>query len=205
LENISLYEAASWYNYQKSQCKKCSKDSKHEHCFELKKNLGYLQRRNNKCILKLPYFNLKDDNAKEKICYQKLLLFLPWRVETNLIGNYDSYSQALDNIDITKINKTVFEKFESQLSKAKELFETIQILKDQKNNKINDEVNDQYNEKSLGITDFHIKKINITQLINKINQLNSDQKAVYDKIMYQIENKNKENGLRLFCSGVGGK
>jgi hypothetical protein len=197
LENLSLYEVASLYDYKKSMC--------HSGCFVLREQLGYLHIRNSKKIIKLPFIDLKSDDAIEKIYFQKLLMFLPWRAESKLKGTYLTYKEAFEKLDLNSINNNILQIFEIHRKRAYEITESI--------NKINSaQVSDsdkkevkKFNEKGLGIADFNSNIVVKSVLENNISMLNIEQRQIFDTVISVIENKDVNiKPLRLFCSGVGG-
>ncbi len=194
-----MYEIASWFDYKKKFC--------HFDCYQLKNDFGYLHKRQRKKILKLPFVNYKDEQAEEKLYFQKLLLFLPWRDEETIKGNFATYKSAFESLleNTDKINLSILHNFNIQKQKTLDAIEAIRKIQVEKNEPLKDDSLPQkfYNEKSLGIIDFKIQNINEELLKNKINKLNCEQREIFEKIMYHIESK-QVKGLKIFCSGVGG-
>ncbi len=70
-------------------------------------------------------------------------------------------------------------------------------------------------EAMLGVNDLFIKPVDVQELENKMSQLNSEQKEVFDKVLDAIEHNQQKHtdtvtirtkkSLRLFTSGVAGK
>lgn len=187
------------YNYSKQKC--------HDGCPKINNGLGYFHIRNSKKIMKIPNINQKDKDAIQKLYFQKLLLFKPWRNEnTDLIGDHNSYQIAFENIDADSINADILEIFE--ISKSRMQSTLIEINKakiTQCKMNLDTETTD-LKEQSLGCADYNIGEIDSELLDNKIKSLNKDQRLVFDKINDRINRGNiiNEKEIRIFCSGVAG-
>ncbi len=66
----------------------------------------------------------------------------------------------------------------------------------------------------LGVNDININAVTTENLESSIQNLNTEQKQIYDEIINQIDHQNQHNlskckcenkPIRMFCSGVAGK
>jgi len=171
----------------------------------LKDDFGYLHKRTKKKIIKLPYINLKKENAMESVYFQKIFLFVPWRDESELIGSYSTYKDAYDNINSDDINMNILQTFEQHRKKTDDIINSINKIKYEQSLNTNKKEETIFNEKDLGITDFCVNIIDEKLLKQNVSLLNVEQKEIFDNVMKQIESNDSNNKkLRLFCSGVGG-
>ena len=92
LENKSLYEIASWYEYHPYSTKKRPSDKakRDGNVFDLKTGLGWFQKRAHAPkVIKTPWFSTKTKEAAENYYHGMLLLFKPWRNEHVLMQPFE--------------------------------------------------------------------------------------------------------------------
>ena len=88
LENMSLYEFASKYDFKSTPC---ILNDNHANCIKLEMSFGYMHYRNKIAVLKIPFIKPNCYMNQEKYFYQLLLLFKPWRNELNDIYNQSKH------------------------------------------------------------------------------------------------------------------
>lgn len=198
---MCLFELASWYEFKKIKC--------HDDCPMLKNGFGYLHKRNKKKILKIPNINYKDKDATEKLYFQKLMLFKPWKNEaTDIKEKHPSYSTAFDNFETSTMTSELIQIFEHNKSRMTNTLNEIKLAKtDLPKNDSDEIIETETFEPSLGCADYNITEIDGKSLDEKILALNSDQRILYDKVNNSINQTDMDNSnkTRIFCSGVAGK
>ena len=119
LEDMSLAEFAANYTYKRetthdvTQCENDMSEGSdtelqgdnevpQENSIILQKGLGYMRKRRKQAIIRWHNFNLEKEPEKHfRSC---IMLFMPWREEDKLYGNYISYTDRFHN-EIDKIKK----------------------------------------------------------------------------------------------------
>ncbi len=87
LNDLCLHTVQAMYDYKTKIC--------HVNCPKLNNNLGYLHKRAKAKVIKVPYIKPVDSESTERYCFQMLQLFKPWRCESELKGEFESYREAL--------------------------------------------------------------------------------------------------------------
>ena len=83
-------------------------DRAHKH-LKLKDGKGYVSKRKEPCIIRTHTFSKFKDT--EKYYHSKLMLYQPWRKESELKGDHDTYEAAFnENLNIVRTNIGIFEK-----------------------------------------------------------------------------------------------
>ena len=90
LEKLSLFALCSNYDYKVRCCQKCEKNFNINCCIKIKE-YGYFHKRQKIQLIKTPRYSLDNDKNKERYFHQILMLFKPWREESELLNNFDSY------------------------------------------------------------------------------------------------------------------
>lgn len=89
LENISLYEFATWYDVQSN--KPVRKGVEYYPLQDGK----FIKRRAKLCLVN--HYKFKLDSQPEEYYYALLLLFKPWRNTTELKGSTDTYTEMFQS------------------------------------------------------------------------------------------------------------
>ena len=84
---------------------------------KLQNGLGQMKKRKRKAVIWWHNFNIEKE--PEKHFRSRVMLFLPWRIEENLCGNYISYEDRyIDQIDQIKATKKMFVHQEDEINSA---------------------------------------------------------------------------------------
>ena len=182
----------------------------HEHCLTLKNNLGHLHLRSEPCLLNMPRYKTTNKLLEEKYLHQALMLFLPWRKEEELMDGFESYEASFntkknfDKLIVPSLSE--FKRKRERIEAAKEYSNVLQAAHDDRNNE-DEEVMINDNVTNIGIPQPY-------DSANSINNLNYEQKAVFDKVLKEIKHQdnhiaktcvcNETEPIRTFCSGVAG-
>lgn len=223
LENLSLYDLFSWYDFRSKQCN-------HNECTELviKNQFGFFHKRNKPRVIKTSTIKPADKDSIEKYFFQLLFLFKPWRDEIkDLKGNFHNYQEAFHHHNETNSIETSLmtefkdqkkridqaQKFSTELLKKAKL----DLQASQENQNESQQLPDnQYFKKllDLGVNDcINESDINPADLEESIKKLNIEQKTIYDEIIQIIDHQNlhvnkqchcAQKPIRMFCSGVAG-
>ena len=119
LEDMSLAEFAANYTYKRetthdvTQCENDMSEGSdtelqgdnevpQENSIILQKGLGYMRKRRKQAIIR--WHNFNPEKEPEKHFRSRIMLFMPWREEDKLYGNYISYTDRFHN-EIDKIKK----------------------------------------------------------------------------------------------------
>ena len=112
LEDMSLAEFAALYTYKRectndvAQCEdymsggsdaelQSDNDLPHDNVITLQNGLGSMRKRKKKAVIRWHNFNLEKE--PEKHFRSRIMLFLPWRDEDKLCGNFKSYSDRYND------------------------------------------------------------------------------------------------------------
>lgn len=219
IEDCCLFEYESKYDYV---TKVCAKD--HSQCFKLQSNLGFIHRRADLKVLKLPHIKCIDEKSIEKYFHQLLMLFKPWRDEEELLGNKKTFFAAYLDAEKDKTLDTVQVQSHTERTKiinlAKEKVNQIQIEFNADQLIADNEIPPKLPEPSLeeadlGAFDLNVHKVDLELLNSNIESLNKDQRNVFDRVirhttLQEAQKNTKCNSskplspLRIFCSGVAG-
>jgi hypothetical protein len=190
LKDKCLFEIASDYDFKKEKCKT---SLFHENCVALNNNFGYLHKRSDFYLIKTPRYNPARESSRENFFHMLLILFKPWREETELISGFDTYAQAFHEFSEKNSKNELLLKFQSRQKKSAEIIdnsfninkkidEEIQKEDDEEIQKENDELNPLNLNDNLKSFDFEFPTYqkNETLLQEKIQKLNKHQKEVFD-------------------------
>ena len=228
LENFSLFNFVTNYEIKKEACN----PAKHQECYTLYNNFGYIHKRSVPRVLRIYDIKLNSVENIEKYYFQQLFLFKPWRQEEELIlhsNNYrDAFNRTLFNSNEHKSNFDIinFKKFDAE-SKLHELarqkvIEIQQIIDNEIKSECHegDLIKDQtqpLKEPRLGVLDYIDTIIDANVLDAQIKSLNFNQQRIFNKVISHIASYKKPKNckllsstfdsnkpLRLFVSGVAG-
>ncbi len=219
LEHLNLYDLDTWYDYKTQICN-------HAECsnFIIKNDLGFFHKRTKPKVIKTAKIKLINEKAIEKYYFQLLFLFKPWRNEVkDLKANFNSYQDAfhsynnnnnLNNNDSLSRFTSRMKEIEAAQLQSEKLKEKLHLAKRDSNE--SDKSQSAYFKKllDLGVNDININAVTTENLESSIQNLNTEQKQIYDEIINQIDHQNQHNlskckcenkPIRMFCSGVAGK
>ena len=141
LEDMSLAEFAANYTYKQetnndvAQCEdvisggsdaelQCNEDLLSENTITLKNGLGPMRKRKKKATIRWLNFNLEKE--PEKHFRLPIMLFLPWREEDKLHGNFKSYTDRYhEEIDKIKTVEDLFIHHEEEINDAFKQLQTV--------------------------------------------------------------------------------
>lgn len=213
LENMSLYEFASKYDFKSIPC---ILNDNNANCIKLENSFGYMHFRNKIAVLKIPFIKPNCYMNQEKYFYQLLLLFKPWRNELNDIYNQSKHL----NFKCMFLNE-----FENQLYNNLFLNEFIEC-RNRVNNAIKvanelaknttDDIRELEEDESSRnyINDLQLNRIIYKEcdILDNISKLNNDQRFIFNQIINIVKNQieYKSNGnfnqsIYKFVTGEGGK
>ena len=91
---------------------------------KLQNGLGKMRKRKRKAVIQ--WYNFNIEKEPEKHYRSRIMLFLPWRAEEKLQGNYKSYEDRYnDEIDRIKATEKMFIHHEDEINRA---FEHLQAV-----------------------------------------------------------------------------
>ena len=134
LENISLAQFAANYTYSQRRDNNTGSEEEseielleaenetHSSTITLKTGLGKMRKRKRQAVIRWHNFNI--ENESEKHYRSRLMLFLPWREEGELQGNYISYEDRY-NDELERI-KPIEELFTHQEDEINDAFQNLQ-------------------------------------------------------------------------------
>ena len=141
LEDMSLAEFAALYTYKQectndvAQCEdymsggsdaelQSDNDLPHDNVIALQNGLGSMRKRKKKAVIRWHNFNLEKE--PEKHFRSRIMLFLPWRDEDKLRGNFKSYSDRYnDEVDKIKKIEDLFIHHEEEINDAFKQLQTV--------------------------------------------------------------------------------
>ena len=141
LEDMSLAEFAALYTYKRectndvAQCEdymsggsdaelQSDNDLPYDNVITLQNGLGSMRKRKKKAVIRWHNFNLEKE--PEKHFRSHIMLFLPWRDEDKLRGNFKSYSDRYnDEVDKIKKIEDLFIHHEEEINDAFEQLQTV--------------------------------------------------------------------------------
>ncbi len=201
LSNFSLYKIASWFEYKNSKC--------HDTCYAINNCNGYLHKRGSQKVIKLPYIKPVCSKSLEKYCFQMMLCFVPFRNENELINGFTTYQEALEHaITNNLIQSDDFNAFSARKKKMLDALAKIKELESEpkKDEAIDHEIN--LNILDLGAAEYVNETVDQAELNDKINNLNTDQKKIFEYISTLLDKQDNKvehaKMARIFCSGVAG-
>ena len=102
----------------------CDDDFSEQSIINLQNGLGCMRRRKKKAIIRWHNFNIEKEPGKHfRSC---IMLFMPWREENKLHGNYKSHTDRYhDEIDKIKKVEDLFIHHEQEINDAFEQLQTV--------------------------------------------------------------------------------
>ena len=205
LENLSLFEFASWYDVQNNEPK-----LKHVEYYKINEN-KFLKKRQKKMLVN--HYQFKMNTQPENYFYALLLLFQPWRDTDELKAGFNTYAEAFLNKQ-NDLPEAV--EYHKKLCGQEFKLEEMKKLIEEENLKFGDDNDDNVIDEVLGCVPQEVENaMNDFQGINEaqnadgikdaqnlINSMNCDQQRIVDKVMKAVKNENEI--CRLFCSGEAG-
>lgn len=162
---------------------------------------GFIKERSRSYLIKHPKYNANLEPEKYFHCL--LMLFKPWRIESELLGNNNTYIESFkscrDSIDAAL---DYHERLE-YLRKSKD--DMNELLKNFTMKMTPNSENDEFQQAKIqdAMSELEMGTINLEQTNDLINNLNSDQKKIFNFIKKELQLEN-EKCMRHFVSGVGG-
>ena len=141
LEDMSLAEFAANYTYKRetthdvTQCENDMSDGSdtelqgdnevpQENSITLQNSLGYMRKRRKQAIIR--WHNFNPEKEPEKHFRSRIMLFMPWREEDKLYGNYKSYTDRYHNeMDKIKETEDLFIHHEEEINDAFQQLQTV--------------------------------------------------------------------------------
>ncbi|XP_073975183.1 uncharacterized protein [Rhodnius prolixus] len=202
LENLNLYDFCRYYDYSRDQLEA-------ENRIKLKNNV-ILRKRGKPYVIQHPmYKTLNTEQDRNKYYHSLLLLFKPWRNESDILKGFRTYQEAFEHYSAElKEAMTYHDKLIMIEEGIKELQTKIAEFKEE--NFINLEEDNIIRE----VQDADVAMLEVCAAMytsiddrdNKFN-LNEDQSRIFNKITQTLidQSNNKCNSqIKLFISGVGG-
>ena len=133
-ENMCLAQFAATYTYSRanencigedenefahkldSDIPEDSHDTTHTNVIKLQNGLGQMRKRKRKAVIRWHNFNIEKE--PEKHFRSRIMLFLPWRIEDKLRGNYISYEDRYIEINQIKAVEKMFIHQEDDINSA---------------------------------------------------------------------------------------
>ncbi len=148
---MNLHNFVAFYDYKKHSC---PNNADHINCLKLKNDYGYLHKRLEPKLIKVPHYKLLEKKYREKYFHQILMLFKPWFKEDDLLNNQDNYEAAFKfEIDIKTIDTNLVCQFENQKQKIEDAIEYThrlqQLVSSSENDSNEDDLNETINEPYL--------------------------------------------------------
>ncbi|XP_073991833.1 uncharacterized protein [Rhodnius prolixus] len=202
LENLNLYDFCRYYDLSRDQLEAVNR-------IKLKNNV-ILRKRGKPYVIQHPmYKTLNTEQDRNKYYHSLLLLFKPWRNESDILRGFRTYQEAFDHYSAElKQAMTYHDKLIMIEEGIKELQSKIAEFKEE--NFINLEEDNIIRE----VQDADVAMLEVCAAMytsiddrdNKFN-LNEDQSRIFNKITQTLidQSNNKCNSqIKLFVSGVGG-
>lgn len=193
LEHLSLFDYARNYDIVKQTPKN---DQVKYYAYP---GYGFIKERFRSNLIKHPKYNANLEPEKYFHCL--LMLFKPWRIESELLGNNNTYIESFkscrDSIDAAL---DYHERLEYLRKSKDDMNEPLKNLTMKMTpNGENDEL--QQAEIQDAMSELEMGTINLKQTNDLINNLNSDQKKIFNFIKKELQLEN-EKCMRHFVSGV---
>jgi hypothetical protein len=185
--------------------------------FKLLNSQVTIYKRKNPAIIKIPHISISDNESE--YYYSLLVLYVPFRIEANILLGYDSvenayihnFSDACNNQYVKDIDKI------EQLTRAIEL---IQLLREtsQKLNEVTEnilDINDFERADDEFVEDYEeidndeiiLPVYNHSQLNksikDRVHLLNEKQKNIFEKVKYKLTHKDQKQFIQII-HGSGG-
>ena len=202
LEALSLHEFAKNYDI-------IDKEPIYKNEYYKMQNGNKFARKRKKNPYLINFWKYNPISEPENYYYSLLLLFKPWRDETNLKGDSESYTEAFNVFKSELPEAQLYhEKYLEQLKalgKFQEKLDEALEADTQSQEKMSDHIPEECVplevENAMKDLNDYANKIDENDLTQNINLLNEDQKRVFNKVTDALQNKQK---LRMFVSGSGG-
>jgi len=212
LETTCLYDFIRNHDYE-TRCD----DPEGKGRYVLQSDKGYLRVRIKPYLITHKMYDPKKDHERQNYYRSILFLFRPWRAESELLGDYSSYEEAYcEQVDVLEKMHAYHEKL-TKLTEAKEALQKqldAETPQPTQANSDNFDPEDQFVqgvELQTGVNAAMDELYNAMMdnpeksLVEMIEQLNDDQKRVFEKVRLSLGNKEPNAApLRMFISGVGG-
>ena len=157
----------------------CNEDLLLENTITLKNGLGSMRKRKKKAIIRWHNFNLEKE--PEKHFRSRIMLFLPWREEDKLHGNFKSYTDRYhEEIDKIKTVEDLFIHHEEEINDAFEQLQTVGPPQDAWDNLAPRTEESQHAAQEEGITDERPMAEDIQTHIDQI--VNEQQQSKHDSL-----------------------
>jgi hypothetical protein len=75
----------------------------------LRNDIGYLVKRTKPYIIRIRFHNFKTEAGRENYFHDLLMMFLIWRNEVEILGNFNSYREAFTHHQEDLIEMAQFE------------------------------------------------------------------------------------------------
>jgi DNA replication protein DnaC len=212
LESMCLADFGTWYDYKKS---------KPIHGIELKNGMGFMSKRKKQYVVRLH----PEKKNTEEFFRSQLILFWPYRNESELMGTFDSYCEHYNHvIDIIETNSEHYNMFQEEIEEALIEFEKAKPVGDgdkdfgnEDNNEAEKEEEEEEKEKVSELTKkFRAEakkqgKMTTSEYILKVRRSNKKQKELVmwcrNHVKKQIIDMKKgktPDGFRIVLTGPGG-
>lgn len=195
LEHLSLFDYARNYDIVKQTPKN---DQVKYYVYP---GYGFIKERSRSYLIKHPKYNANLEPEKYFHCL--LMLFKPWRIDSELLGNNSTYIESFkscrDSIDAALDYHERLEYLRKSKDDMNELLKNLTMKMTPSNE--NDEL--QQAEIKDAMSELEMGTINLEQTNDLINNLNSNQKKIFNFIKKELQLEN-EKCMRHFVSGVGG-
>jgi ATP-dependent DNA helicase PIF1 len=186
-------------------------------CLELKNDLGLLRKRRKMYVINHIQHNPKKSADEcERYYHCILMLFLPWRDETELKGDQcsfqDMFTKKKDELHEMMVHHNKLQSIQTADEMAQhKLMSSTQEKENQahEDDIINAVQGHQTIEAEAAMTEILLAAkqarctVSVEQLDNQLAQLNNDQIRVFNKFKSHLLN-NSDDKMRLFVSGCGG-
>ena len=203
-ESTCLADFGTWYEYRKQQPVQGVK---------LKNGMGYMARRRNQSVLRI------HTEAKNTEAYyqQQLMLFFPYRKESDLMGGKKSYAEHfVDVADTIENNSASYNMFQDEINEA-----LIEYGKEKDKDEVNTWQKALGDEEEKGPVSTLTKKfqsdakkegkMSPSEYITKVRSSNAKQKEIVmwcrhhvKKQIFEMKRGNSPDGFRIVLTGPGG-
>ncbi|KAF0722505.1 ATP-dependent DNA helicase PIF1-like, partial [Aphis craccivora] len=194
LEHLSLFDYARNYDIVKLTPKN---DQVKYYAYP---GYGFIKKRSRSYLIKHPKYNANLEPEKYFHCL--LMLFKPWRVESELLGNNNTYIESFKSCRNSIDAALDYHEQLEYLRKSKD--DMNELLKNLTMKMTPNSENDELQQAEIiqdAMSELEIGTIYLEQTNDLINNLNSDQKKIFNFIKKELQLEN-EKCMRHFVSGV---
>ncbi|XP_073986899.1 uncharacterized protein [Rhodnius prolixus] len=202
LENLNLYDFSRYYDLSRDQLEA-------ENRIKLKNNV-VLRKRGKPYVIQHPnYKTLNTEQDRNKYYHSLLLLFKPWRNESDILKGFRTYQEAFEHYSAElKEAMTYHDKLIMIEEGIKELHSKIVEFREENFTNL-EEDNIIREVQDADVAMLEVCAAMCTNNIDRDNKfnLNEDQNRIFNKITQTLidQSNNKCNSqIKLFVSGVGG-